>query len=80
MKTLTLHLPDSVDVDDKEALMLLSAKLYEAGKTTLGQSANIVGLSKRAFMEILAHYGVPIFNYSPDDLEEDTSNARNYCI
>lgn len=75
MKTLTLNLPDSLELDDKEAVMLLSTKLYEQGKLTLGQAADLVGLSKRAFIETLGKYGVSVFNYPASDLAKDIENA-----
>lgn len=80
MKTLLLNIPDTVDFDDKDALMLIASRLYEKGKLSLGQAAELVGLSKRAFMEILGNYGVSIFNYSSDDLDRDIENAKNYNI
>ncbi len=48
---------------------------------TLGQAAELVGLSKASFMEALASYGVlSIFNYSPDDLDRDVENAKSHTI
>ena len=58
MKTIQLNIPDTVDLDDREAKMLLASRLYEKGKLTLGQAADLVGLSKRAFMELLSDYDV----------------------
>lgn len=75
MKTLTLKIPDTIDLDDKEALMLLSSRLYERGKLSLGQAAELAGLSKRTFAELLGTYGVSIFNYPPSDLKRDVKNA-----
>jgi predicted HTH domain antitoxin len=80
MKTLVLNIPDTLDLDDKEALMIVASKLYEKGKVTLGQGAEIAGLSKRTFMELLGQYGVSIFNLSADDLDRDISNAKDYHI
>jgi len=37
MKTLTLHIPDHLDLDPNEAAMLLATRLYEQGKLSLGQ-------------------------------------------
>ena len=54
---------------------MLAAKLYEQGKLTLGQSAKVAGLSKRAFIEILGVYGVSVFSTSIDDLLKDIENA-----
>ncbi|MGI8634188.1 MAG: UPF0175 family protein [Segetibacter sp.] len=75
MKTITLNLPESVDLDDKEAAMLLAAKLYEQGKISSGQGAEIAGFTKRTFIELLGRYNVSIFNYDPSELERDIKNA-----
>ena len=75
MKVITLNMPDSVNVDDKEAAMLLAASLYEKGKLSLGQAAEVAGLTKRTFAELLGRYGVSIFNYPATDLIKDVKNA-----
>ena len=80
MKTLTLNIPDTLDLDDREAAMLLAAKLYEQGKLSLGQAAELAGYSKRTFMELLGRYNVPIFNYDPSEIANDIKNAGNYRI
>ena len=66
---LTLELPSNLTKD--EAQTLLAVKLYETERVSLGQAAKLAGYSKRAFMEILGRQGVPVFNYSPDDLREE---------
>jgi predicted HTH domain antitoxin len=80
MKTLTLHIPDTLDLDNREAAMLLAAKLYEQGKLSLGQAAELAGYSKRTFMELLGRYDVPVFDYDPNEIENDIKNAGNYRI
>ena len=80
MRSISLNIPDSVDINDRDAKMLLASRLYEKGKLTLGQAAEMVGLSKRTFMELLADYDVPFLNYPPEDLENDLENAKGYCI
>lgn len=80
MKTILLNIPDTIDLDDKEAKMLIASHLYEKGKLSLGQAAELVGLSKRTFMELLGDYDVPILNYSSSDLDNDINNARNYSL
>lgn len=80
MKTLTLNIPDSVDVDNKEVAMLVATKFYEQGKLSMGQAAELVGYSKRAFMEILGDYKIPVFNYDAKELKNDVKNAGNYHL
>ncbi len=66
---LTLELPSNLTKD--EAQVLLAVKLYETERVSLGQAAKLARYSKRAFMEILGRKGVPVFNYSPDELREE---------
>ena len=75
MKTLTLNIPDSLEVNNQDLAMLVSTKLYEQGKLSLGQAAEIAGLTKRTFAELLSKYGVSIFNYPSEDLPSDVANA-----
>lgn len=78
MKTLTLTVPDSLDLDAGEATMLLATRLYEQGKLSLGQAAEMTGHSKRTFMELLADYGVAVFELTEEELLTDVQNAARY--
>lgn len=80
MKTLTLNIPEGLDIDEKEAKTLLASKLYEKGSLTLGQAADLSGYSKRTFMELLGDYGVSIFNLSDKELETEILNAKSYHL
>jgi len=57
---------------EEEARLLFAVKLFEAGKLSLGQAAKLAGFSKRAFMDVLGRQGVPVFNYDPEELREET--------
>ncbi|MCF8302477.1 MAG: UPF0175 family protein [Bacteroidales bacterium] len=70
-----MHIPDSVDKNDAELVMLIAAKLYEDGTLPSGQAAELAGVSKGTFIELLAKYGVSVYSNSIDDLETDISNA-----
>jgi len=74
-KTLTINIPDSLDVENKELAMLIATRLYEMGKLSLGQSAELAGLTKRTFAELLGSYNVSIFNFPASDLAKDVANA-----
>jgi predicted HTH domain antitoxin len=80
MKTILLNIPDSVELNDRDAKMLLASRLYEKGKLTLGQASEIVGLTKETFMELLSDYDVAVINHPCSDIENDIENARNYSI
>ena len=71
MSTITLNIPDNIDLDDKDTVKFLAAKLYESGKLSLGQAASLAGFSKTAFAEILGEYGVSLINYPVSDIKAD---------
>lgn len=75
MKTLTVNIPDSLDLDNRDLVMLLASRLYEEGKLSLGQAAELANLSKRSFAELLGKYNVSIFNYPASDISRDVANA-----
>ncbi|WP_113922473.1 UPF0175 family protein [Cognataquiflexum aquatile] len=75
MRTVNFRVPDTVDLDDKEIAMIVASSLYEKGKLSLGQAAELAGLTKRTFAELLGKHDVSIFNYPPTDLTRDVKNA-----
>jgi predicted HTH domain antitoxin len=75
MTTVTLNLPDSIDMNQKDLLSFVAAKLYESGKLTMGQAAEMAGYTKATFMEIIGNYNVSVFNYPASEFERDLNNA-----
>ncbi len=75
MRTIQLNIPDSIDKNDSELAMIIASKLYEDGTLSSGQAADLAGLSKRTFIELLGKYGVSIFSTSVEDVESDIANA-----
>ena len=75
MKVLTLNIPDSLDLDNMQVAMLVASRLYEQGILSLGQAAELAGLTKRAFAELLGSHNVSIFNYPASELPRDIANA-----
>ena len=61
------------DADAKAAhLALIGAlMLYEMGKISSGRAASLAGLGKVEFLEICGRHRIPVFNYSPDELEAE---------
>ena len=78
MRTLKIKIPETVDFDDKELLLTISSILFEKGRLSLGQAAEMAGLSKDAFMEILGTFGISVINHPASDLDRDVKNASNY--
>jgi len=67
MQTITLNFPDNLPISKFDIEMLIASKLYEEGKLTSGQAAQLIGISKRAFIEVLGKYGVSVFGYDFGD-------------
>jgi predicted HTH domain antitoxin len=76
MKTISLELPEvafsTMRMDRAElATEMRNAALvkwYELGKISQGRAAEILGLSRRAFIDLLGRYQVSPFQYTPDEL------------
>jgi predicted HTH domain antitoxin len=73
MTTMTLQVPDFLEENHNDTVRFLAAKLYESGKLSLGQAAEMVNLSKPDFAEILTEYGVNYINYSFEDVMADVA-------
>ncbi len=73
MQTITITLPDNNELDPKQTVKFLAAKLYEAGKITLGQAAEMAGLTKVAFAEILGDFEVSLINYPVTEMKRDAN-------
>lgn len=68
---LTLEIPDTLKVEETELKRMLAAKLYEAGKLSLGQAAELALMSKVSFAEILYNYNVSLINYPVSEITRD---------
>ena len=75
MKTIQINIPDNVDINELDLAMIVASKLYEDGKLSSGQAAEVAGLTKRTFIELLGKYGVSVFNDQIQDLNTDIANA-----
>jgi predicted HTH domain antitoxin len=75
MKTITINVPDSIDLSSLDLTMMIASKLYEQGKLSLGQASELTNLSKRAFTELLGKYNVSVFNYPASDIAKDVNCA-----
>lgn len=69
MNALEVQLPPDIPVE--EARLLLMVKLFETGKLSVGQAAELAGYSKSTFIELLGKLGVPIIDYPPEELEQE---------
>jgi len=75
MREVSLRIPDFVEINTGDLKMMLAVDLYKNGSLSIGQAAEVAGVSKRTFMETMGNYGATVFNYSADDIERDFKNA-----
>ena len=61
----------SAEETEREFRLVLAAKLYELGRLSLGQAAELAGRSKADFMFELAPLGVSIFNFDAEGLKHE---------
>ncbi|MGB3780267.1 MAG: UPF0175 family protein [Tunicatimonas sp.] len=61
-----------------EVGMIIATKLFEDGKLSSGQAAEMVGLSKKTFIELLGKYDVSVFGYDFEELENDLSSETRF--
>jgi predicted HTH domain antitoxin len=73
MKTLQLQIPDNLD--ENEVTLMLAVQLYDKGKLSLGQAADLVNMDKESFMEELGKFDVSLFGETIDDIKRDLDNA-----
>jgi predicted HTH domain antitoxin len=70
-----LQIPDDLDLSPAELAMTLASRLYDQGRLSAGQAAQLAGLSKRTFLELMGTQGVSVFNYTAADLAQDVERA-----
>jgi predicted HTH domain antitoxin len=75
MDLLNLKIPQKANLDPNYLTRFLAAKLYESGKLTLAQAAQMVNMPTVDFAEILSQYGVSLFNYPASEIAGDAANA-----
>jgi len=71
MYELKVKLPGTLEMSEWEVNMIVASKLYELGKLPSGQAAEMAGLSKRAFIEMLGKFNVSVFGYTAEELRQD---------
>ena len=78
-KVMTLEYPEDLELavqttlEEFEAQVRLMAalKMFELGNLSSGKAAELAGLSRVEFFEMCGRYRVPVFNYSPEELEAE---------
>jgi predicted HTH domain antitoxin len=60
-------------VDASEGRLMMALKFFELGRLSLGQAAEVAGFSKRAFVDVLGQYGIPVVDYPASELANEVS-------
>lgn len=68
MKTIEIKIPESVN--DFDVKMHVAGVLFEKGELSSGQAADLVGISKRTFLETIGKYGYSIFSETMEDIQK----------
>ena len=74
-ESLLLGLKSSPEQFEKEAAMLVAAKLYEMRRISSGLAARIAGLDRLSFLLELERYGVPVVDLTREEFEEEIQSA-----
>ena len=83
MATISLKIPDSLIIHlggTKESIVqesqyLLATKLFEIGRISSGQAADICGMNRIDFLLKLGKSGIPIADLDNDELDREIQNA-----
>lgn len=51
--------------------LMAALKMFELGKVSSGKAAELAGMSRPEFLEACGRYRVTIFNYPPEEVEEE---------
>jgi predicted HTH domain antitoxin len=79
MHTIQIEYPDDILANaDEEQLKALAreafyAKLYEQGLLSSGRAAQLLGITRWDFLDLLGHYGVSYFD---DTLDQGPGRAQ----
>lgn len=75
MTTIAFQIPSMNGLTEFDARIILAGELYKRERVSLGQAAEIAGLTKRAFIEIMGKYGFSVFSENLEDFRADLENS-----
>jgi len=84
MQTVSIQLPETVfsalrkDPQElaKEMRIVAAVKWYEMGEVSQGEAAEIAGLTRLEFINILSRYHVSPFQYTPEEIAEELASIN----
>jgi predicted HTH domain antitoxin len=75
LKTISIEFPEEIielfgEEELKKSVRKLSVlDLVKKGKLSSGKAAEILGITRWDFMELMSDYDIPIANFPPEELE-----------
>lgn len=76
MATMILNVPEALAQNHDDTVRFIAAKLYEAGKLSLGEAAEMCGVNKIDFPAILNQFEVNYIQYSYEDIMADLARSN----
>ena len=66
----------AVGISEREAIMEIACRWFDAGKLTLGHAARLDGVSEFEFETQLERHGIPRYRYTEDQLDQDVTALK----
>jgi predicted HTH domain antitoxin len=83
--TMQVQLPDglrelgySEEEIRRDIPMLLVLKRFRGGVLSTGKAASILGLSRREFLDLLAREGVPLYDPTDQELQDEWKTVQRF--
>lgn len=83
---LEVEIPDKIQGTQLEGKFVAAAqqviqersviRLFEQGEVSSGYAADMLGMTKHDFIQLLAKYNVPFFNMTPEEWEQEVENMK----
>jgi predicted HTH domain antitoxin len=68
---ISLSLPATAKVTERQATELLVLKLVDEGVLSHSQAADLLGVDRYDLIELMSKYQIPIMRYSPKDWSQE---------